>query len=71
MTIPFEPEKLLKIKSIKLETSRGETIELQYHQLKLKITQNGLCFTYEESFMPLCRGDNLLNLFKKVRKNKK
>ncbi len=72
MTIPFESEKLLKIRSVKLENAKGEIIEVNYHELKLKINSQGLCFIYhEENFMPLCRGEKLKNLFSILQKRKK
>ena len=64
---PFPHDKLAKFQSIVVSTSKGETVEVNYQDLKLVFQNGQLCFYYESSdgdlLMPIARENTILSLF--------
>jgi len=67
--IPFPIDMLGRFKSITVKTNSGETVEINYKDLKLVFQNGQICFYYESSdgdlLMPIARENTILSLINK------
>lgn len=66
----FPIEQLAKMRSIIVKTVNGESVEIDYQDLKLITVNNQICWFYESLdgnlIMPICRISTLNKVIEKV-----